>query len=204
MLSLTAFSVAVTGFGVTKSLPSPASLAPNRELRVANIASLSAKRKGKGPGSRIPGSGPPQQALQQQKEYNEYLKMRESSGVPAFDLYCKGPNSPTWYPCGSLGGDEKSKQLVESWMGGLLSDMAKGSLDKGVASSLFQDKAGFVARVIEQYPQLKKSKGELKFGYKVSYKGLLEKRPQSAKVTELNEDMAKGALDNLKSAFGMQ
>lgn len=122
--------------------------------------------------------------------------------MPAFDLYVKGPNSPTWYPCGSLGGDEKSKQLVESWMGGLLSDMAKGALDKGVASSL-GDKKDLAARVIEQYPQLKKFKNSLKFGYKVAYKGLVEKRPKAAKVTELTEDMTKSALDNFKSALGL-
>lgn len=201
----------VSAFGTlpSRSLLAPRrlSLAPSpRQRRGANIASLVAKRKGKGPGGpRVPGaSGPPANLVQQQREYQDYLKMREQSGVPTFDLFVRGPNSPTWYPCGSLGGDDKSKQLVESWMGGLLFDMAKDALDKGVASSLYQDKAGFVARVVEQYPQLKKSKNNLKFGYKVAYAGLAEKRPQAAKVTELTEDMTKGVFDNLKKSFGFK
>merc|ERR1719231_2240451 len=121
--------------------------------------------------------GPPSAMVEQQRQYAEYQKQREASGLPSFDLYVKGPNSPTWYPAGSLGGDERSKDLVE------------GGIDRGVASSLFPDKDKFVSQVIQTYPQLKKRKNELKFGYKLSYPGLLEKRPEAAEVTELTEDM---------------
>eukprot|EP00632_Arachnochrysis_sp_CCMP2950_P010655 CAMPEP_0185689024 /NCGR_PEP_ID=MMETSP1164-20130828/204_1 /TAXON_ID=1104430 /ORGANISM="Chrysoreinhardia sp, Strain CCMP2950" /LENGTH=153 /DNA_ID=CAMNT_0028355501 /DNA_START=1 /DNA_END=462 /DNA_ORIENTATION=- len=148
------------------------------------------------------GRGPPESLVQQQREMQEYMRARETSGLPTFDLYCRGPNSPSWYPCGALGGDEQSKQLVESWMGGLLSDLAKGGLDRGVAGSVFNDKPALVARVLEQYPQLKKSRKDLSFGYKVSYAGLLEKRPQAKEITELTEDMLESPLDKVKSAFG--
>ncbi|KAJ8614056.1 hypothetical protein CTAYLR_005853 [Chrysophaeum taylorii] len=194
LMLLVLSSVSSLSFVGTKTLPTSA---PRQGAAISNLC---AKRKGKGPG-RIPGTGPPQSVVQQQREYAEYMKMREGSSVPIFDLYVRGPNSPSWYPCGSLGGDDKSKQLVESWMGGLLSDMAKGAIDKGVASSIFQDKPGYVSKVVQQYPQLKKSKDKLRFGYKIFYSGLLEKRPQASKVTEVKEDMAKGPLDSIKDTF---
>merc|ERR1712094_13461 len=78
-----------------------------------------------------------------------------------------GPNSPTWYPAGSLGGDERSKDLIESYMTDWTKGFAKGGIDRGVASSLFPEKAKFVAQCLATYPQLKKAKDALKFGYKV-------------------------------------
>merc|ERR1719380_593503 len=121
------------------------------------------KRKGKsGMGK---GMGPPSAMVEQQRQYAEYQKQRETSGLPSFDLYVKGPNSPTWYPAGSLGGDERSKDLIESYM----TDWTKGSL---------------------------------KFGYKVSSPGLLEKRPEAKEVTELSEDMQDNAFEKMKKNMG--
>merc|ERR1719182_1232188 len=146
------------------------------------------KRKGKsGMGK---GMGPPSAMVEQQRQYAEYQKQRETSGLPSFDLYVKGPNSPTWYPAGSLGGDERSKGF------------AKGGIDRGVASSLFPEKAKFVAQCLATYPQLKKTKDSLKFGYKVSYPGLLEKRPEAKEVTELSEDMQDNAFEKMKKNMG--
>merc|ERR1719201_190061 len=109
------------------------------------------KRKGKsGMGK---GMGPPSAMVEQQRQYAEYQKQREASGLPSFDLYVKGPNSPTWYPAGSLGGDKKAKDA-------------------------------------------------LKFGYKVSYPGLLEKRPEAKEVTELSEDMQDNAFEKMKKNMG--
>lgn len=177
----------------------------DRSQHLAPISSLVAKRKGKSgrgaPG--MPRSGPPQQVLDQQRQYKQYMKAREESGMPTFDLFVRGPNSPMWYPAGALQGDDKSKNLVESWMGGMLAGWSKDALDKGVANSVFSEKAKFSKQIIEQYPQLKKFRAQLSFGYKVSYPGLVDKRPESSKVTMLNEDMTKSVVDNLKSAFGM-
>merc|ERR1719160_1425575 len=142
------------------------------------------KRKGKsGMGK---GMGPPSAMVEQQRQYAEYQKQRETSGLPSFDLYVKGPNSPTWYPAGSLGGDER----------------AKDGIDRGVASSLFPEKDKFVAQCLATYPQLKKAKDALKFGYKVSYPGLLEKRPEAKEVTELSEDMQDNAFEKMKKNMG--
>merc|ERR1719440_2680231 len=157
------------------------------------------KRKGKsGMGK---GMGPPSAMVEQQRQYAEYQKQRETSGLQSFDLYVKGPNSPTWYPAGSLGGDERSKDLIESYMTDWTKGFAKGGIDRGVASSLFPEKAKFVAQCLATYPQLKKAKDSLKFGYKVSYPGLLEKRPEAKEVTELSEDMQDNAFKKTKKGL---
>merc|ERR1719426_282521 len=108
------------------------------------------KRKGKsGMGK---GMGPPSAMVEQQRQYAEYQKQRETSGLPSFDLYVKGPNSPTWYPAGSLGGDERSKDLIESYMTDWTKGFAKGGIDRGVASSLFPEKDKFVRAVPRDVP----------------------------------------------------
>merc|ERR1712091_653477 len=59
------------------------------------------KRKGKsGMGK---GMGPPSAMVEQQRQYAEYQKQRETSGLPSFDLYVKGPNSPAGYHVGEFG-----------------------------------------------------------------------------------------------------
>ena len=180
----------------------PLSSARTSPRGVRRAGEISMKRKGK-VGGRVPGTGPPAAMVEQQRQYAEYQKAREGSDLPSFDLYVKGPNSPTWYPAGALGGDERSKDLVESYMGGMMSGIAKGGIDRGVASSLFPDKDKFVARCLETYPQLKKAKKDLKFGYKLTYPGLLEKRPEAAEVTELTEDMQDTFIDKAKKNLGL-
>ena len=91
----------------------------------------------------------------------------------------------------------------ESYMTDWTKGFAKGGIDRGVASSLFPDKDKFVARCLETYPQLKKAKKDLKFGYKLTYPGLLEKRPEAAEVTELTEDMQDTFIDKAKKNLGL-
>ncbi len=81
----------------------------------------------------------------------------------------------------------------------------QGSLDGGMAKSIFSDKAKFVQSLVKMYPQLKKSQDELEFGYKVKIPGLEEKleaegRKDECKITLLNEDMGKSLFE--KMGFG--
>lgn len=82
-----------------------------------------------------------------------------------------------WYPCGSLKGDGRSKALVESWRDNalFLKDQYKSTLDKGMAKSVFDQKDQFMQSVYRLYPQLKKSAGEIEFGYKVRILGIEKK-----------------------------
>ncbi|KAJ1455442.1 hypothetical protein M885DRAFT_520391 [Pelagophyceae sp. CCMP2097] len=183
--------------------------APNRIKRVAQISSLVAKRKGKAAGAGVvPGTGPSAQMIQQQRELLEYTQQRENSGLPTFEMFVRGPNSPTWYPAGALGGDSGSKQLCDTYKDGLsaFATFAKGAIDRGVAASIYESqerKDKFIGQVLEQYPQLKKAKKELRFGYKLVYPGLLEKRPEASQITELVDGMKLSAFDSFKKGLGM-
>merc|ERR1711874_154783 len=104
-----------------------------------------------------------------------------------------------WYPCGSFKGDDRSAASCSSWRdGGLLSGISKNQLDSGVSGSLYRDQEKLVETICRGYPQLRKTKDELEFGYKLAYEGLSEEKSQ-INVIEIKEQ--KGFIDNIKSAF---
>ena len=105
-----------------------------------------------------------------------------------------------WYPCGSFKGDERSSALCSSYRDdGLLSGISKNQLDAGVSGSLYRDKDRLVETICRGYPQLRKSKDELEFGYKLAYEGLSNDKSQINVVVPKEQ---KGFFDGIKSAFG--
>eukprot|EP00584_Thalassiosira_punctigera_P019272 CAMPEP_0172551620 /NCGR_PEP_ID=MMETSP1067-20121228/40106_1 /TAXON_ID=265564 ORGANISM="Thalassiosira punctigera, Strain Tpunct2005C2" /NCGR_SAMPLE_ID=MMETSP1067 /ASSEMBLY_ACC=CAM_ASM_000444 /LENGTH=107 /DNA_ID=CAMNT_0013339429 /DNA_START=1 /DNA_END=324 /DNA_ORIENTATION=+ len=105
-----------------------------------------------------------------------------------------------WYPCGSFKGDEKSAALCKNYADdGLLAGISKNQLDAGVGGSLARDGARLEETIIRGYPQLRKDKGQLEYGYKLSYPGL-SKEQEKVWVVEVKEQ--KGFFDGIKSAFG--
>jgi hypothetical protein len=105
-----------------------------------------------------------------------------------------------WYPCGSFKGDEKSAALCQSYADdGLLAGISKKQLDAGVGGSLYRDLARLEETIVRGYPQLRKDKGKLEFGYKLSYKGLSAEQ-EKIQVVEVKEQ--KGFFDGLKNVFG--
>jgi hypothetical protein len=104
-----------------------------------------------------------------------------------------------WYPCGSFKGDERSSALCSSWRDdGLLSGVSKNQLDSGVAGSLYSDKDRLIETICRGYPQLRKSKDSLEFGYKLAYEGLSEEKSQINIVVPAEQ---KGFFDGIKNAF---
>eukprot|EP00574_Skeletonema_japonicum_P009927 CAMPEP_0201718156 /NCGR_PEP_ID=MMETSP0593-20130828/3722_1 /ASSEMBLY_ACC=CAM_ASM_000672 /TAXON_ID=267983 /ORGANISM="Skeletonema japonicum, Strain CCMP2506" /LENGTH=214 /DNA_ID=CAMNT_0048208375 /DNA_START=45 /DNA_END=689 /DNA_ORIENTATION=- len=123
-----------------------------------------------------------------------------SDGLPVFNLYVRTSLKNMWYPCGSFKGDEKSAALCQSYASdGLLASVSKNQLDAGVGSSLFRDLARLEETIVRGYPQLRKEKGKLEFGYKLSYGGLT-KEQEKIQVVEVKEQ--KGFFDGLKNVFG--
>ena len=105
-----------------------------------------------------------------------------------------------WYPCGSFKGDERSMALCSSWRDdGLLSGVSKNQLDAGVSGSLYRDQERLVETICRGYPQLRKSKDDLEFGYKLAFDGLSEEKSQISTVVPKEQ---KGFFDGIKSAFG--
>ncbi|KAL7453966.1 hypothetical protein ACHAWC_007991 [Mediolabrus comicus] len=151
---------------------------------------------------------PPQmrsQYARAQEMENYRQQMMESQrmgadGLPVFNLYVRTSLKNMWYPCGSFKGDEKSAALCQSYAdNGMLAGISKKQLDAGVGGSLFRDLARLEETIIRGYPQLRKDKGNLEFGYKLSYKGL-SKEQEKIQVVEIKEQ--KGFLDGLKNVFG--
>jgi len=170
---------------------SPRQRAPQR-------AAMTMKMKGKK--GKLPIN---QRGSESQQAKFEAMKAQQdglgSGQFPVFNIYVQTPKANMWYPCGSLSGDDNSKNLVDQWSGqGLLEGVYKTNLDRGVAVSLFDNERDFVAQIVANYPQLKKSQKDLTYAYKIKFKGLSE---EQSKMTVLTKDMTQGPMDKFKSFF---
>ncbi|CAN0012607.1 unnamed protein product [Scytosiphon promiscuus] len=162
------------------------------------VSGLSMKRKGK-PNSDIAQRGSFNQMQQQQEmQYQQQRKAMES-GLPSFQIYVRTKVNNMWYPCGLLQGDEKAKATVDAMMSGLLKDVSKYSLEKGVATSVLTNRKDLVRQVSSAYPQI--AGKELTFGFKIIYADL-EAKMGKQEVTEINKDMTMGPLDAFKKKLG--
>jgi len=149
----------------------------------------------------------PPQMRQQLARQKEMAAMRQQmmaaskpgpDGLPVFNLFVRTPRANMWYPCGSFKGDDRSKALCTTYRDqGFMSGMAKKQLDSGIGSSLFRDLEKLKDSIIRGYPQLKKARKELQFGYKIAFEGLDENVP----VTPIEPKEVKGLIDNIKSLF---
>ena len=105
-----------------------------------------------------------------------------------------------WYPCGSFKGDDKSSALAKSYSdGGMMAGLSKKQLDGGIAGTLYRDQAKLKESIVRTYPQLRKSKDELQFGYKLAYEGLPEDKAKQ--IIEVEPKEQKGVMDNIKNIF---
>mmetsp|Transcript_5435 Transcript_5435/g.10867 ORF Transcript_5435/g.10867 Transcript_5435/m.10867 type:complete len:224 (-) Transcript_5435:135-806(-) len=125
-----------------------------------------------------------------------------ADGIPIFNMFVKSSKGAgMWYPCGSFKGDERTKALVDS-QDGLLGGMAKKQLEQGVANSLYDSIGQLKESVVRSYPQLKKSKEDLKWGYKVNVAEGTPNKEELAKIKEITpEPRPEGFLDNVKNMF---
>jgi len=156
--------------------------------------------------------GKPDVPIQQRGGYVAREKMMDqmdqmkpdSTGKPVFNLFVQSPRANMWYPCGSFVADERAQSLVDGWkansmgMGGMI----KGQIDRAVAATLFQgeSKKAMTQNIVKQYPALKPSQRDLRFGYKIEYEGLEESQGKQS-IEVITEDMAEGWQDKLRSAF---
>jgi len=122
-----------------------------------------------------------------------------SDGFPIFNLFVRTKTASIWYPCGSFKGDERSMALATTWRdGGLLAGVSKNQLDGGIAGSLHQEMKKLTESAVRTYPQLRKSREDLEFGYKLAFEGLSVEQQQTC-VVEPKEN--KGLADSVKYSF---
>ena len=113
------------------------------------------------------------------------------------------PTQPNqiWYPCGSFKGDEKSAALAQSYASnGFLASLSKKQLDAGISGSLYKDLPKLEESIFRGYPQLRKEKKNLEYGYKLNYPGL-SKEQEKIMVVEV-KDQKGGILGGLQNLFG--
>ena len=105
-----------------------------------------------------------------------------------------------WYPCGSFKGDDRSAALAKNYANdGLLAGISKKQIDAGIAGSLFRDQDKLADSICRGYPQLRKSRDEFEYGYKLAFNGLSDEKANEIKVIEPKEQ--KGVLDGIKTIF---
>eukprot|EP00567_Pseudictyota_dubia_P007850 CAMPEP_0197453390 /NCGR_PEP_ID=MMETSP1175-20131217/34795_1 /TAXON_ID=1003142 /ORGANISM="Triceratium dubium, Strain CCMP147" /LENGTH=212 /DNA_ID=CAMNT_0042986667 /DNA_START=105 /DNA_END=743 /DNA_ORIENTATION=+ len=190
----TAAPQAASSFG-GRTLPSP-TFAPQQRTTRGDIC----MKKGK--------ANVPPQMRGQYKKAQEMQNMRQqmmeaqnpgADGLPVFNLYVRTKVANMWYPCGSFKGDDRSAALASNYRdNGLLSGISKKQLDGGVAGSLYRDLDKLKDSVTRGYPQLRKSRDELEFGYKLAYEGLSD---DQTKINVVEPKETKGFFDNVKRMF---
>ena len=105
-----------------------------------------------------------------------------------------------WYPCGSFKGDDRSAALAKSYAdGGMLSGISKKQLDGGISGSLYRDLPKLKETVCRAYPQLRQSRDDFQFGYKLAFEGLSEEKSKEIVPVEPKEQ--KGVFDGIKNIF---
>mmetsp|Transcript_1711 Transcript_1711/g.2553 ORF Transcript_1711/g.2553 Transcript_1711/m.2553 type:complete len:214 (+) Transcript_1711:90-731(+) len=183
-----------SAFGGSVLITGEASVAPSRGATIE-------MKKGK--------DNVPAAMRTQYKRQREMSNMREqmmdaqkpgADGLPVFNLFVRTARANMWYPCGSFKGDDRSAALCSNFRDdGFLSGISKNQLDAGVSGSLYNDKDSLVETICRGYPQLRKTRDELEFGYKLAYDGLSEEQTK-IQVIEVKEQ--KGFFAGIKSAFG--
>jgi len=140
-----------------------------------------------------------QQEMGQMREQMMDAQRPGPDGLPVFNLFVRTKRANMWYPCGSFKGDERSGALCASYRDeGFLSGISKKQLDAGVSGSLFRDQDKLVETICRAYPQLRKSREELEFGYKLAYEGLSEEK---SGVNSIVPKEQKGFLNGITSMF---
>ncbi|GMI08178.1 hypothetical protein TrLO_g5014 [Triparma laevis f. longispina] len=142
-----------------------------------------------------------QQQMNSMKEQMMAANEVGADGIPVFNMFVKSGKTggSIWYPCGSFKGDERTKALVESMKGGFLSGMAKNQLDNGVKNSLFDSQKQLVESITRSYPQLRKSRDDLKWGYKITANGLSDEQKEINEVVP--EKQSGNFFDNISNMF---
>jgi hypothetical protein len=83
--------------------------------------------------------------------------------------------------------------------GGMLSGISKKQMDGGIAGSLFRDLPQLKETVVRAYPQLRKSRDDFEFGYKLGFEGLSDEQSKAIDFIEPKDQ--KGPLDGIRNMF---
>ena len=80
-----------------------------------------------------------------------------------------------------------------------MAGISKKQLDGGIAGSLYSDLEKLKETVMRAYPQLRKQRNNLEFGYKLAFDGLPADKAKEIVPVEPKEQT--GPLDGLRNIF---
>jgi len=145
-----------------------------RPAASAAAAALPARVAAPAPGLLIEAKkGRLQQPLRPQGQSPRGPPPPPEDGTPIFSVFVRSRRTKLWYPVGAVRGDGRAKALVQSMRTSWGKKLYQGALNKGMAQTIFSgDGNKFTDQALRQYPQLKKSKADLQFGYKVTAKDI--------------------------------
>ncbi|KAK4525103.1 hypothetical protein GAYE_SCF08G3008 [Galdieria yellowstonensis] len=125
-----------------------------------------------------------------QQFYQEQLKRQNAAtqlpedGTPIFTLFTKTPDRPLWFPIASFQGDSRSKMLVNACKTIWGRRLYMGTLNRGVARSVFgKDFGKLLQNIVRQLPDLREQQRELQFAYDVAQKGSENNQLKKIQVT---------------------
>ncbi|GJQ10332.1 hypothetical protein GpartN1_g2123.t1 [Galdieria partita] len=112
-----------------------------------------------------------QQLYQEQMKRQNAATQLPQDGTPVFTLFTKLPDRPLWFPIASFQGDSRSKTLVNACKTAWGRRLYMGTLNRGVARSVFgKDFGRMLQNIVRQLPDLREHQSELQFAYDVSQK----------------------------------
>ncbi|CAM9788462.1 unnamed protein product, partial [Phaeothamnion confervicola] len=120
--------------------------------------------------------GKPNVPINARGGYNNMRKMQEAmmqqknagnDGNPIFDIFVRTKRANLWYPAASLAGDKNAKATVDAWLTGFVSGLYEDSLKRGIATSVNGNRQNLLDGVFRTYPELRKEKEGLEFGFKI-------------------------------------
>ena len=143
--------------------------------------------------------------MMQMREEMTRQQTPQADNIPVFNLFVRSPTGAgVWYPCGGFRGDEKSKALVESASGdgfaSFLSSQAKSKIDETISYGVHESLRDLTESVVRNYPQLRKSRDKLEWGYKITSQNLPEELGKTTVVEP--KKRPEGVQEQVKDAVG--
>lgn len=144
---------------------------------------------------------------QQRAQFEEIKKTTET--MPVFTVLVRHAGGiPKWYPVAGFQGDGNSKAIVDAYIGdgffsGILKDVYRQQIEASIAKSVFDQERKLIGDAIKQFPELKKVKFNLEFGFSIAYGPYNRKMGKNPAPTVLKKEMTKSIFQKASENFSL-
>lgn len=144
---------------------------------------------------------------QQRAQFEEIQKTTET--MPVFTVLVRHAGGiPKWYPVAGFQGDGNSKAIVDAYIGdgffsGVLKDVYRQQIEASISKSVFDQERKLIGDAIKQFPELKKVKFNLEFGFSIAYGPYNRKMGKNPAPTVLKKEMTKSIFQKASENFSL-